>query len=110
MRRRTRCLPEHVCIEKFIRIDLVRESLNVGHDGRADWAELVASGRGRQRNKSELEVDDRRSLERPCSSRKSYPHIAMVQSGKNWRGDDRSAGYARPAFLDRPSPILVCPT
>jgi hypothetical protein len=23
--------------------------------------------------------------------RKSYPHIAMVQSGKNWRGDDRSA-------------------
>lgn len=26
-----------------------------------------------------------------CPSRKSYPHIAMVQSGKNWRGDDRSA-------------------
>jgi hypothetical protein len=25
-----------VCIENFIRIDLVRESLNVGHDGRAD--------------------------------------------------------------------------
>src|SRR6266436_2287737 len=25
-----------------------------------------------------------------CPSRKSYPHIAMVQSGKNWRGDDRS--------------------
>jgi hypothetical protein len=36
------------------------------------------------------------TLERPrygrrCPSRKSYPHIAMVQSGKNWRGDDRSA-------------------
>jgi uncharacterized protein YbjT (DUF2867 family) len=26
-----------------------------------------------------------------CPSRKSYPRIAMVQSGKNWRGDDRSA-------------------
>jgi hypothetical protein len=26
-----------------------------------------------------------------CPSRKSYPHIAMGQSGKNWRGDDRSA-------------------
>src|SRR6266536_3633124 len=26
-----------------------------------------------------------------CPSRKSHPHIAMVQSGKNWRGDDRSA-------------------
>jgi hypothetical protein len=26
-----------------------------------------------------------------CPSRKSYPHLAMVQSGKNWRGDDRSA-------------------
>jgi hypothetical protein len=25
-----------VCIENFIRIDLIRESLNVGHDGRAD--------------------------------------------------------------------------
>jgi putative tryptophan/tyrosine transport system substrate-binding protein len=28
---------------------------------------------------------------RTCPSRKTYPHIAMVQSGKNWRGDDRSA-------------------
>src|SRR6516165_3527422 len=26
-----------------------------------------------------------------CPSRKSYPHVAMVQSGKNWRGGDRSA-------------------
>ena len=26
----------------------------------------------------------------PCPSRKSYPGIAMVQSGKNRRGDDRS--------------------
>jgi hypothetical protein len=25
-----------VCTENFIGIDLVRESLNVGHDGRAD--------------------------------------------------------------------------
>jgi hypothetical protein len=25
-----------VCIKNFIRIDLVKESLNVGHDGRAD--------------------------------------------------------------------------
>ena len=29
-----------VCIENFIRIDLVRESLNVGHDGRADIPHL----------------------------------------------------------------------
>src|SRR6266508_4773807 len=29
-----------------------------------------------------------------CPSRKSYPHIAMVQSGKNWRGGDRSAPVA----------------
>jgi hypothetical protein len=29
-----------VCIENFIRIDLVRESPNVGHDGRADIPHL----------------------------------------------------------------------
>jgi hypothetical protein len=33
------------------------------------------------------ELDGRRSA---CPSRKSYPHIAMVQPRKNWRGDDRS--------------------
>jgi hypothetical protein len=27
----------------------------------------------------------------PCPSRKSYPRIAVVQSGKDWRADDSSA-------------------
>jgi hypothetical protein len=27
--------------------------------------------------------------------RKSYPHIAMVQSGKNWRGNDRGRRLPR---------------
>src|SRR5438876_1866745 len=31
-----------------------------------------------------------------CRSRKSYPHIATVQSGKNWRDDDRSAPLDSP--------------
>ena len=38
----------------------------------------------------------RKRLGFTCPSRKSYPHIAMVQSGKNWRGDPRqfSAGQS----------------
>src|ERR1700731_2847971 len=30
-----------------------------------------------------------------CPSRKSHPHIAMVQSGKNWLGGGRSAPVLR---------------
>jgi hypothetical protein len=39
----------------------------------------------------QIGVPFRRNKAATCPSRKSYPHIAMVQSGENWRGDDRSA-------------------
>src|SRR5258707_6845349 len=35
-----------------------------------------------------------RMVSKPCPSRKSYPRIAMVQSGKNWRGSPWQNGFA----------------
>jgi hypothetical protein len=42
-----------------------------------------------------------------CPSRKSYPHIAMVQSGKNWCGDYRSQHWWSP--LSRWAPESIPP-
>jgi hypothetical protein len=75
-----------VCTENLVRIDLMRESLNVGHDSRADISLRAGIYKDRA-NKANVKIGQRK-CHITCAFRKSCPDVLMMQSGQDWDGDN----------------------